>query len=77
MDKDWIKTITIIATMIAGFWTVFIHIDNRLDSIDSRLAKVEGWIEGRFDNASTEINSSGTTTADSLVVSVSMEATND
>ena len=77
MDKDWIKTITIIATMIAGFWTVFIHIDNRLDSIDSRLAKVEGWIEGRFDNASTEINSSETMTTDSLMVSVSMEATND
>ena len=67
MDKEWVKTITIIATMIAGFWTVFVHIDNRLDSIDSRLAKVEGWIEGRFDVAPSGTNASDATRTQSTI----------
>lgn len=53
MDLGWIEIfMPIIATLLVagciGGWTLYNKLDTKLESIDSRLARVEGWIEGRF-----------------------------
>ena len=64
MDKEWIKpivssTVALIIAIVAGMWTVFVHLDSRFDrieerfdDIDTRLARVEGFLEGRFNGTS-------------------------
>lgn len=83
--------ITVLVIVAGGAWAIFVHfddkferiddkfeqIDSRLDGIDNRLARVEGWIQGKFDVAPSSVNSAGTDVTDSLIVSLSMEVTND